>query len=218
MSVMLKWFRAVLTREGRLFELFTQHSRVVVEVAEELKALLAGKDGIERHCARIIDLETEATEITRQVLLTLRRSIITPFGRGDINELIQSMGDAVGMIHKAVKKIRLFEQSNFEPRMREMGVLTGEAAGLIAEAVPLLNRVGTHSAWLAAILEEIALVEGRAAELHDQGLKELFQRHGKSDTMAYIVGAEIYGGLQKAVDSLQDVADQIGGIVIENVS
>lgn len=214
---MLKWFRALLPREDRFFDLFAQHSRVVVEAADALRALLAGDGAIEKRCNRIIELENEADEITRQVLLAVRRSFITPFDRGDIKDLIQSMDDAIDMMHKTVKTIRLFEQDTFDARTREMGVLIVEAANLIAEAIPLLNRVGTHSARLTAIAEEVVRVEGRADELYDQGLKELFRRHGKSDPMAYIIGSEIYGELEKVVDRFEDVADEISGIVIENV-
>lgn len=60
-------------------------------------------------------------------------------------------------------------------------------------------------------------VEGRSDELHDQGLKDLFQRHGATNPMAYIIGSEIYGELEKVVDRFEDVANEISGIVIENV-
>ncbi|MBB3237532.1 hypothetical protein FHS20_004433 [Phyllobacterium endophyticum] len=216
-AVMMNLFRALLPREDRFFDLFAQHSRVVVEAAGSLKSLLAAEGDLERHCQRIIELENEADEITRQVLLAVRRSFITPFDRGDIKDLIQSMDDAIDMMHKTVKTIRLFEQSSFDPRMREMGVLIVEAAGLIAEAVPLLNRVGTHSARLSAIAEEVVRVEGRADDLHDEGLKDLFQRYGNSNPMAYFIGSEIYSELEKVVDRFEDVADEISGIVIENV-
>jgi predicted phosphate transport protein (TIGR00153 family) len=214
---MLKWFRALLPREDRFFDLFARHSRVVVEAANSLKALLAGEGEFEGHCDRIVQLENEADDITRQVLVAVRRSFITPFDRGDISDLIQSMDDAIDTMHKTVKTIRLFEQRSFDPRMREMGILVVEAAGLIAEAIPLLNRVGTHSARLSVIAEEVVRVEDRADELHDEGLKDLFQRFGKTDAMAYFIGSEIYGQLEKVVDRFEDVADEISGIVIENV-
>ena len=35
--------------------------------------------------------------------------------------------------------------------------------------------------------------------------------------MAYFIGSEIYETLEKVVDSLEDVANEISGIVIENV-
>ena len=73
------------------------------------------------------------------------------------------------------------------------------------------------SVRLSAIAEEVIRVEDRADELHDAGLKELFQKQGKSDPMAYIIGSEIYDQLEKVVDRFEDVANEISGIVIENV-
>ncbi|KQY27036.1 DUF47 domain-containing protein [Rhizobium sp. Root482] len=214
---MLGWFRKLLPREDKFFELFEAHSRTVVGAADALKALLAGEGDHEAHCNRIIALEDEADNITRDVMLAVRRSFITPFDRGDIKDLIQSMDDAIDMMHKTVKTIRLFEQKSFDPGMREMGVLVVDAARLIAEAIPLLDRVGNNAARLSAIAEEVTRVEGRSDELHDEGLKDLFRRHGASNPMAYLIGSEIYGQLEKVVDRFEDVANEISGILIENV-
>jgi uncharacterized protein Yka (UPF0111/DUF47 family) len=48
-------------------------------------------------------------------------------------------------------------------------------------------------------------------------VKALFKEFGKTDPMAYIIGSEIYAELEKVVDRFEDVADEISGIVIENV-
>ncbi|MFC3072319.1 DUF47 domain-containing protein [Shinella pollutisoli] len=214
---MLSLFRKLMPREDRFFDLFEQHSRTVVGAAESLQALLAGGPDMERHCERIVALEDEADDITREVLLAVRRSFITPFDRGDIKDLIQSMDDAIDMMHKTVKTIRLYEKTSFEPGMQEMGAVVVKAAHLIAEAIPLLDRIGQHAGRLSAITEEITKVEGRSDELHDEGLKGLFRSYGRTDPMAYVIGREIYGELEKVVDRFEDVANEISGIVIENV-
>jgi predicted phosphate transport protein (TIGR00153 family) len=205
-----------MPREDRFFDLFARHSRTVVGAAEALNAVLKGDD-IEGHCATVVGLENEADEITREVLLAVRRSFITPFDRGDIKDLIQSMDDAIDMMHKTVKTIRLFDQRQFDPGMQEMGLTVIQAAHLVAEAIPLLNRISSNAPRLAALAEEVTRVEGRSDELHEQGLKDLFDRHGASNPMAYIIGSEIYGELEKVVDRFEDVANEISGIVIENV-
>jgi len=205
-----------MPREDRFFDLFARHSRTTVGAADALNALLSGKD-IEKHCQRIVQLENEADEITREVLLAIRRSFITPFDRGDIKDLIMSMDDAIDMMHKTVKTIRLFEQVTFDPGMQEMGGAIVQAAKLVADAVPLLNRISPNAQRLGSLTEEVVKVEGRSDELHDQGLKDLFRRHGATNPMAYIIGSEIYGELEKVVDRFEDVANEINGIVIENV-
>lgn len=213
---MLGWFRKLLPREDRFFDLFERHSRTVVSGAEAMQNLLTGDD-IDRWCDRIVELENEADLITAEVLLAVRRSFITPFDRGDIKDLIQSMDDAIDMMHKTVKTVRLFEKREFDPLMRDMGVVIVEAAKLVAEAIPLLSKPGANAPRLTAIAEEVMRVEGKADDLHDKGLKDLFRRHGKTDPMAYLIGSEIYGQLEKVVDRFEDVANEISGIVIENV-
>ena len=214
---MMSIFRKLMPREDRFFDMFSKHSETVVKAAAALDHLLSGVD-VEKNCDLIVALEDQADDITRDVLLAVRRSFITPFDRGDIKDLIQSMDDAIDMMHKTVKTIRLFEQTEFDPLMREMGREIVRAANLIAEAIPLLNKVGTNAQRLSAIAEEVTRVEGRSDELHDQGLKDLFRRHGAAgDAMAYMIGSEIYGELEKVVDRFEDVANEISGIVIENV-
>jgi predicted phosphate transport protein (TIGR00153 family) len=214
---MLGWFRKLLPREDRFFDLFDRHIRTVVGGAEALERLLAGED-VEANCKRIVDLEDEADAITAEVLLAVRRSFITPFDRGDIKDLIQSMDDAIDMMHKTVKTVRLFERTEFDPLMRDMGKAIVEAAHLVAEAIPLLSKASANATQLTAIAEKVMQVEDRSDDLHEQGLKDLFRRHGKSgDAMAYMIGSEIYGQLEKVVDRFEDVANEISGIVIENV-
>ena len=152
---MLNWFRKLLPREDRFFDLFERHSHTVVGGAEALQRMLAGGPDVERWCQQIVDLENEADAITADVMLAVRRSFITPFDRSDIQDLIQSMDDAIDMMNKTVKTVRLFEKNEFEPLMQEMGKAIVEAAHLVAEAIPLLAKLGANVPRLTAIAEEI---------------------------------------------------------------
>ena len=212
----MRWFRALLPREDKFFDLFEAHARTIVEAAEELRSMLTGQD-VEKHCQRIVVLEDQADKITADVLLATRKSFITPFDRGDIKDLVHSMDDAIDMMHKTVKTVRLFEQTTFDPLMQQMGDIIVDAAKLTAEAVPLLEKAGANANRLSALAERITRLEEQSDKLHEQGLKDLFLRHARDNAMAYIVGSELYGELEKVVDRLEDVADEISGIVIEHV-
>ncbi|MDO6965105.1 DUF47 domain-containing protein [Rhizobium alvei] len=214
---MIGLFKKLLPREDKFFELFEQHSETVVGAAGALRALLAGEGDLQAHCQTIVDLEDKADHITHDVMQAIRLSFITPFDRSDIKDLIQSMDDAIDMMHKTVKTIRLYEHYSFEPGMKEMGELIAEAARLISEAIPLLEKIGANATRLSQIAVEVTKVEGRSDELHDKGLKDLFTRYGKTDPMAFMIGREIYSELEKVVDRFEDVANEISGIVIENV-
>ncbi|WP_026191013.1 DUF47 domain-containing protein [Methylobacterium sp. WSM2598] len=214
---MLGWFRALMPKEDRFFDLFERHSHLLVAGAEALQELLEGGEAVPQHCQVIAEREHDADTISREVLQAVRRSFITPFDRSDIKDLIQSMDDAIDQMNRTAKAIALFELRDFDPIMRELGGTVLEAAKLTAEAVSLLSNVNTHATRLSALAEQMVRIEGRSDALHEQGLKSLYRAHARTDPMAYIVGSEILGHLEDAVDRFEDVANEISGIVIENV-
>ena len=212
---MLGWFRALMPKEERFFELFARHAQVTLTGAEALRVLLQGGDDVPRLCKEISVRENEADEITREVLTALRRSFITPLDRGDIKDLITSMDDAIDQMNKTAKVISLFELNRFEEPMQEMGEIIVRAAKLSMEAVPLLGAIGKQASRLNALTEEIIRIEERADQLHDQGRKELFSN--QTNAFAFMIGTEVYDHLEKVVDRFEDVANEISAIVIENV-
>ena len=165
---MLGWFQALMPKEERFFDLFTQHARIVVSCAGELRELLQGGDKVEHYCKQIFEREAEADEITRQVLTAVRRTFITPFDRSDIQDLINSMDDAIDQMNKTAKIIMLFEVRNFDSQMQQMGEIIVQAANLVLEAVPLLSSIGKNAGALNALTEQIIRVEEQADQLHDR--------------------------------------------------
>jgi uncharacterized protein len=214
-ALMLGWFRALMPREERFFELFARHAQVTLAAAEALQGLLNGGDEVLPLCKEIMARENEADEITREVLTALRRTFITPLDRGDIKDLITSMDDAIDQMNRTAKVTRLFEIRSFERPMQEMGAIIVRAATVSMEAIPLLGSIGRQSGRLNALTEEIIRLEENADELHDQGRKELFLK--QSNPIAFMIGTEVYDHLERVVDRFEDVANEISAIVIENV-
>jgi len=214
-ALMLGWFRALMPKEERFFDLFTRHAQITLAGAQALSALLKGGDDVLRYCREITRHENEADEITREVMTALRKTFITPLDRGDIKDLITAMDDAIDQMNQTAKVISLFELRNFEEPMPQMGEVIVQAAKLMVEAVPLLSSLGRHSARLNSLTEEMIRLEEHADDLHDQGRKQLFLN--KKDAIAFVVGTEVYDHLEMVVDRFEDVANEISAIVIENV-
>ncbi len=89
---MLQWFRAILPKEERFFDLFARHNKVVIQGALALQDMLKGGEDTLAHCQRVNQFENEADDITREVLTAVRRTFITPFDRSDIKNLITADG------------------------------------------------------------------------------------------------------------------------------
>lgn len=214
---MMRWFQALLPREERFFDLFARHSDVVAAGAKALRAMLEGGEAVALNYKSVMDREHDADNITREVLIAVRRTFITPFDRGAIKDLITAMDNSIDQMQKTAKSIMLFDQRTFSQQQREMADKIVTAAAFVQEAIPLLSAINANAGRLSRITEQISQIEGQADDLHDIGLQELYRANQPSNSMAFFVGVEVYDHLEKVVDRFDDVANEIHGIVIENV-
>lgn len=212
---MFKFIRKVMPREDRFFDMFERHAEVLVNSADTLVRLLDGGNGNTAH-DELGDLENAADDITAEVLTAVRRSFITPFDRSAITALIGAMDDAVDEMWHTAKTVGIYGASSFEPQMKQSAELAARAARLVAEALPLMRNVGRNGGRLLELTEKIVRLEGEADSLHDEGLQSLFLAHGKERPSEFFVGREIYRYVERVLDRLQDVADEIHGIVIDH--
>lgn len=212
----MNFIRAIMPREDSFFDMFARHADTLVAGSEALVEMLAGNLDITEACRRIADHEHQADEIAREVLTAVRRSFITPFDRGAISKLIGSMDDAIDEMHQTGKAITLYDVRSFEPQMLRMAELGTQAARLVRNCIPLLRSSGRNVVELTRMTEDIVHLEGDADDLHEEGLKALFQKHGDSKPMAFFVGREVYRHLERVLDGMEDVADEIQGIVIDH--
>ena len=213
---MLGWFQRLMPHTQLFFPLFERHATTVTAGAEALRQMLDGGERASQHCRDIMRLEEEADGITREVLIGIRSTFITPFDRGDIKDLITSMDDAIDEMQKTAKAINLFELTTFEPDMRAMADAIVQCARLVARAMPLLSNIGQHAGRLNEICLQVTQIEGRGDEIHERGLKILYERSKAGDPMDFVRGQEIYDHLEQVIDSFDNVSNQIQAIVIEH--
>jgi uncharacterized protein len=214
---MLHWFQRLLPRQDAFFPQFERHAAVMVEAAIALREMVGNGDDLKSRFQEIMDLEHKADAIASSILLSLRTTFITPFDRADIQSLITSMDDSVDHCKATAKGIMLFEMTSFEPDMRKMADAVVECAELVQRGMEKLSDLQKNATELNEICLAITRIEGDADDSYDQGLALLYQKAKGGDALEFIRGSEIYRHLEDTVDSLDDVADEIQGIVIEHV-
>ena len=214
---MVGFLKKLMPREDKFFDLFEAHAEKSLAAAKSLAAVFAGGKTIAAHCAALMKAEDEADHITEHVNEALRKSFITPFDRGDIKNLITDMDDAVDQMNKTAKAILLFEVKAFEPNMKIIADEAVQQATLLTEVLPLLRNIGSNAAKLHQLCGKMIAIEDESDRHHENGLKALIRGKAKKDAMAFIIGAELYGHLEKVADKFEDVAHTVDGIVIEHV-
>jgi uncharacterized protein Yka (UPF0111/DUF47 family) len=212
----LNWFHALLPKNDKFFDLFAAHSHAIVAGARGLRALLDGGDAVSKYGQVVIDQEHEADAITRDILTAVGRSFITPFDRGAIKHLVTAMDNSIDQMEKTAKSAMLFDIRSFTPEMKEAGDAIVKCALLVEEAVPLLHAISREATHINGLTERIQAIENQADDIYYTGVKVLFDRH-KADAMGFFTRFRIYGHLEKTVDRFEDIANELQGVVIENV-
>src|SRR5204862_2601423 len=119
------------------FDMFERHAHILVAGADALAKMVSGNEPIAEACKHIAAHENAADDVTRDVLVAVRRSLITPFDRSAITALTSSMDNAIDEMWQTAKAITLYEVSSFEPKMKEVAALAAQAARLVVEATQL---------------------------------------------------------------------------------
>jgi predicted phosphate transport protein (TIGR00153 family) len=213
---MFHWFQALLPRQGNFFALFEAHAVTLTAGSDALVRLLQGGSGMRDHIREIVERETEADDIIREVLQTVRRTFLTPFDRSAIISLISAMDDAIDQMQQTAMAIDLYEVKEFEQEMKDIAAIIVDAARVIAEALPLLRNIGDNAARLHELTERLVKMEGQSDQIHAAGLKTAFKTYGEGNTLRFIVSREIYSHLERVVDRFEDVANEIDGLVIDH--
>ena len=213
---MFHWFQSLLPRQVHFFDMFEAHATTLTAGSDALARLLQGGSGMNQHIKEIIEREEEADAITRDVLLNVRKTFLTPFDRGAITSLISSMDDAIDQMQQTAGAISLYEVTGFEQEMRDMAAIIVDASRLLSEALPLLRDIHANAGRLHELTERIVRLEGQADDIHAKGLKRAFKQYGRTDTISFLINREIYSHLEKVVDRFEDVANEIDGLAIDH--
>lgn len=217
----MQFLKKLLPREDRFFDLFSDHARLTAKAARALRAGLSGESTAENF-ATVVSDEDKADLVTKEVLLAVRRSFITPFDRGAIKDLITAMDDSIDEMNKTVRAIELFGLEDFPVEMSRMAERILAASDLIVQAIGLLRTMGSSANEIIAICGQVVEIEGEADAIHRAGVKKLWDSRGAPNEIAsgietFFVGERILDRLEKVMDRLEDVADVVHGVVIEHV-
>ncbi len=210
----IRLFRAFMPRDERFIERFTEHSQLIVPAAVAFRALMSGDGRAEAHAAEISRLEDEADRITRETVLAIHRTFITPFDRSQVLDLITALDDTIDLMNDTGRRVIRYGVG-FTPEMQGMADCAVRATTELRDAMPLLGSIDRSAEQLSSMSIAVRRIEGEADDLLDQGLKALF---AGSQSPGYKLTVErVYDLVEAVVDRCEDVVDVIDGIVVEQV-
>ena len=207
----------LLPRNLDFFTYFERHVVLVVSAAgrlAELAALGANERPRQTELAHAIkNLEHEADSITHQCLEALHKTFITPISRNDIHRLISGMDDVLDLIDGLARRMILYEVEGFNPVFRRGADVLVRMTVLAEGAVRGLRDLKNGSVILEACAS-MAKLEKEGDDAYAEMLADLFKH--EHDPIELIKRRDLYEDLENAIDTCDDLANIIEGIVLEH--
>lgn len=214
--MVLSLFRALMPKEERFVGYFTDLSARLVEASDVLAALMsAPPENLAARSMELSAIESAADAVTRETILALHRSFITPFDRSDIHALINALDDAVDLMDEVAQHVQLYKITAFDSHMREFAAANQKSARLLAEIMPMLADVARNAERVTGLCDQVGQVESQTDRVLVNALSDLIAE--APDVITFLGRKEVYELLEKVTDRCASVADIIESIVLDHV-
>ena len=114
-GVFSRLMATVTPRSDNYFVLFNSLADCVVKGSKVLAVMSAVSDAerFEVHFENIRTLEREADEYTKDILISLHKTFITPFDRREIRELAMALDDIVDYMEDIPQSVNIYGQTRW---------------------------------------------------------------------------------------------------------
>lgn len=203
-------------RSDNYFALFNELAACTVRGAKLLAKMSSANDRVafDQLFQEIRKVEGDADEVTKNILLSLHKTFITPFDRWEIKDLAMALDDMIDYMEDIPQRAELYGPGEFTPEMAALGQIALRATEKVQEAVALLSDM-KNAERILKICQEIGEIESESDRIMRAGIARLFVE--VSDARALIRDKELYELFEEAVDRCEDAADVIHGVVLERI-
>ena len=215
-GVFSRLMSAITPHSDNYFILFNKLADCAVRCSKVLAMMTAVSDAekFEQYFAEIRTIESEADEYTKEILLSLHKTFITPFDRREIRELAMALDDIIDYMEDIPQSAKIYGHSSFTPEMVALAQILLRASEKVRDTVHMLSDM-KNAERIMRTCEEINSIEGEGDHVMRAGMQRLFAE--ESDARTLIRSSQLYDLFEEAIDSCQDVSDVIHGVVLERI-
>ncbi|MGH7802478.1 MAG: DUF47 domain-containing protein [Thermodesulfobacteriota bacterium] len=200
-------------KEEKFFDYFDDASEKTIRGIRLLKEMVLDLSNAEEKARQIKDVEHEADHITHETVSKLHKTFVTPIDREYIYALITKMDDILDLIDATCERIILYKIKSSTPEVIALVNTLEKAIEEVAKGVRGLRNL-ENSRSILDICIEINRLENEGDRTYRNAQSVLF--NSSSDPIEIIKWKDIYETLEEAIDTCEDVANIIEGIVLEN--
>jgi hypothetical protein len=200
----------LIPREESFFESFVQMATEIRLAATLFQEMVTPDEPIWDRAAKINDVEHRCDALTRDVLLRLHRTFVTPIDREDIHALALALDDVADAIDDCAKLMQLYRLGSVRPGVRELGRILAAQTEHVQKAMEALR----DKKGVSVSTAEIDRLEHEGDVAYQQSIVTLFD--AEKDPIQIIKWKELYAHLEAATDRCEDIGNVLDGIAVKH--
>lgn len=199
-------------RRDPFFDLLEAAASNALDTARLLRDMVEDYRDLDRKYEGIRQLEHAGDRIAHDVFDRLNRTFVTPFDREDIHSLAMDLDDIVDGIEEVADHLLIYRIEEPTAMLVGMVRILVRCCEEVAAAVPQLGDP-RRARDISNGCVEINRLENEGDQLYRAALDKLFDQ--PTDPIDVIRWKEVYEVVEKAIDSAEDIADRLDGILIK---
>ena len=197
-------------KDSVLFDLFTSLAeRIAVGARMSVEMINGVAEDRKAQAKRIGEIESEADDLLGQIIRRIDDMFVTPYDRGDLQELANNLDDAMDEIEEATDLIVLHDVKDFPDGLIELVDAVRRLAELTASSMPRLKNLKELDHYYA----EADRIETEGDRLHRRITTMLFS--GNYDAMTILRINPVIDAFEDSLDEMARVARIIRSIALK---
>jgi uncharacterized protein Yka (UPF0111/DUF47 family) len=206
----LEYFVALTPKDAVLFDLYTSLAERIAAGARSAAEMINTPHDARKDLAkRIGAIESEADELLGKIIRRIDDMFVTPYDRGDLQDLANNLDDAMDEIEEATDLIILHDVQEFPQGLSDLVDAVRRLAELTASSMPRLKNLKDLDHYYS----EADRIETEGDRIHRRITSMLFSGNFDALTILRING--VIDAFEESLDEMAHVARTIRTIALK---
>lgn len=205
----------ITPKEEIFFDFFVEIVQKNVKAAELFYDLLNNYKNVGDKVKQIEVIEHDCDAIVHKVFRQLDASFITPIDREDIHLIAKELDDITDEVEMTAQRFIMYNVDSIKEPAIKMAKLAIDATKELEVLITDLRFMKKKTEKIHNKIIDINQIENDGDYIYRAAMKELFS--SEKDVMQVIRWKSIYNFLEEILDSCENVANIIEGIVMKHV-
>jgi len=203
----------ITKKEAVFFVEFSEMIELALQSAKGLEDLMVNFTDIKAKIKAIAELEHSCDVQVHKIIKQLNAAFITPIDREDIFLIAKEIDNIIDHIDETANHFIIFNVKKVKPGAIELSKLIVQSITNLQILFVELIKMKANDKIFKPIIE-VNRIENQGDEIYRAELTKLFAEEGNAIEVIRWQG--IYNYLEKALDSCEDVANIIEGVVMKH--